>query len=169
MSPVGPERHHSHCPGSNRNREEAVFEKVEVAGCRAPTAKHWLAGRGKPCCHPALSPLRSSMPVCAAHCCCVAGQCSHQCLKSTTDQDKLSHSNKLHIPAIIWPQSLTILTCSWFNVDGSTKSWLMNACTWNCNYNTASFVFAGMQIAQSAAICMRLSVKISFHITKENK
>lgn len=132
-------------------------------------AKRRLAGRGKPRCHPALSPLRSSMPVCAADCCCVAGQCSHQCLKSTTDQDKLSHSNKLHIPAIIWPQSLTILTCSWFNVDGSTKSWLMNARTWNCNYNTASFVFAGMQIAQSAAICMRLLVKISFHITKENK
>lgn len=32
-SPTGPERHHSYCPRSNRNREEAVFEKVEVVGC----------------------------------------------------------------------------------------------------------------------------------------
>lgn len=83
----------------------------------------------------------------------VAGQCSHQWLKSLADQDKLSHSNKLCIPALIWPKYLTISTLSPLNVVVVVltkrkyrkkkaiclQRQTLNACL--CNYDTP-FVFA---------------------------
>lgn len=71
-----------------------------------PGVEHWQrkassSGKRKGCV--ALQCYLRWDSVCAGDKLRVAGQCSHQCLKSTADQDKLSHSNKLHIPALIWP------------------------------------------------------------------
>lgn len=83
-------------PDQTENGEEAVFEKVEVVGHRALTEQ---SGKGKamlPCGIITDRIQRDMWPR-------VAGQCSHRCLKSTADQEKLSHSNKLCIPALTRP------------------------------------------------------------------
>lgn len=95
-------------PWSNRSREEVAFEKVEVVGCWALTEKSiQLRERESRVATQRYHQWDLAWLVCAGerNCgWCVAGQCSHQCLKSIADQDKLSHSNKLHIPALIWPK-----------------------------------------------------------------
>lgn len=111
MSPTGPERHHSYCPPDQTETErKLLLKRWKWSGVESTDReKHPVAGKGKPCCHAVLSPMRFSVSVCAGERnrgWCVAGQCSLRCLKSIADQDKLSHSNKLHIPALIWPKYL---------------------------------------------------------------
>lgn len=118
--PTGPERHHSYCPRSNRNREEAVLKRWKWSGVEHFHSEAFINGKGKAAlpCTVVTNACMAVPPVCVCQTwkrteikgeqlwLCVAGQCSRRCVKSQTDQDKLSHSNKLHIPALIWPKLL---------------------------------------------------------------